>query len=260
MLSYSLQCGLQRGYLSSYRFMLSFRDIYITLSSLGVPALVLGRQSCRDPSHSLFHLAPFLYSSSPPERNETVMIVTAQRAHVVTALKQNGMWLAECGRSRTWRGPPRWLSGSAKAGRMSSQVLMPTHLILSIWFNKHTIELFTMWRLRRLLERENYHLCECIGTLEHQLSVTLYTVIYIPPVCRASCMFWTDLQRILTYSKHVEPWSKTIRASLLLMLWWCQIDFWQPASRVLVIHMHRLRATKHGKQNSWIFMEWKGDL
>lgn len=87
MLSYSLQCGLQRGYLSSYRFMLSFRDIYITLSSLGVPALVLGRQSCRDPSRSLFHLAPFLYSSPPPERNETVMIVTASKGTCCNSTK-----------------------------------------------------------------------------------------------------------------------------------------------------------------------------
>lgn len=42
------------------------------------------------------------------------------------------------------------------------------------------------------------------------------------------------------------------------MLWWCQIDFWQPASRVLVIHIHCLKAGKHGKQNSWFFMEQRG--
>lgn len=72
MVSHLLRCQLQRGYLSSYRFMLPFRDIYITLSSLGVPALVRGAQACREPS---FH--------HRRRRVKLQWLLLLERAHVV---------------------------------------------------------------------------------------------------------------------------------------------------------------------------------
>lgn len=77
--------------------------------------------------------------------------------------------------------------------------------------------------------------------------------LYLQHICFGHPVVGT----MLSYNKHVEPWSERI-LSLLLMLRWCQIDFWQPASGVLVIHSHCLKARKHGKKNSWISMQWKG--
>lgn len=82
----------------------------------------------------------------------------------------------------------------------------------------------------------------------------------IPPVFEASCLLClapsdetsscaVSIQRSVLKGPH---------ASILLMLSWCQINFWQPASRVSVIHIHRLKAGKHGRQNNRIFMEQRG--
>lgn len=74
MVSHLLWCQLQRRYLSSYRFMLPFRDIYITLSSLGVPAVVWGAQFCRKPSfHHQHHR----------HRVKLQWLLLLERAHVV---------------------------------------------------------------------------------------------------------------------------------------------------------------------------------
>lgn len=85
MVSYLLRCGLQRGYLSSRRFMLSFRDIYITLSSLGVLALVLGRQSCWDQAslHSIFLHIWISTSITTEDRNcDDFFFFTASKGHM----------------------------------------------------------------------------------------------------------------------------------------------------------------------------------
>lgn len=141
MVSYSLRCGLQRGYLSSYRFMLSFRDIYITLSSLGVLTLELGRQSHRDPSLFLFHFPPFCILSPTPTRSETVMIVTASKGSCCNSPKTKWDLVQWEWLGFTWRGLLLWLAcNRLNKIRMSIFAgLIPTHKNLAIRFNKHTI-------------------------------------------------------------------------------------------------------------------------
>lgn len=79
--------------------MLSFRDIYITLSSSGVPALVRWH-SHRGPSLSLFHFSSFLHSIPFPPTNENAIIVTTSK-DMLQQLKQTGIdrrgWVYTCG-------------------------------------------------------------------------------------------------------------------------------------------------------------------
>lgn len=155
MVSYFPRSGLQRGYLSSYRFMLSFRDIYITLSSLGVLTLALVKQFCRDPCFSPFHFTLFFFSSSPwAERSEPVMIVRLQRARVVIALKQKGLWLGECGWVFTWRGSLWWLARHTFSTnkRRFDYSLIQAYMNTSIQLKKHSklVSYFAVWLRRRL--------------------------------------------------------------------------------------------------------------
>lgn len=165
MVSYLLRCRLQRGYLSSYRFMLPFRDIYITLSSLGVPALVRGTQSCRDPG--LPTPASTTSSTSTSRKKWKCNDCYCFREHMLSGLKQNGIWLDEPAFTWTRSRPPQRLT---------------LHLRHS---NSNDFLVFFF------------------------LHPTIY--IYVPPVWWPGCILWTfNIQRVLAYSNHKEPWSERI--------------------------------------------------